>query len=338
MKIQELALASVFLPSNNNDAPPGAWLGHIPFAGWIVEAMKPEILVELGTHYGDSFFAFCQAVRASKLSTQCYAVDTWQGDEHAGEYGNEVYDFVRRKHEAFASESSLLRMTFDDALAHFTDGTVDLLHIDGLHTYDAVKHDFETWKPKLSDRAVVLFHDTAVRQGDFGVWRYWEELIAQYPHIRFDHSSGLGVLFVGEKREPVLESLLQAWKEEGNAALIRQFFASMGERIEKDRRIAALEADGAARHEALLRLEEHGQAQHQHIVTLEQNAVVLHQRSAELENQVAAMDAHIKSLEAQLQAQCEHSRHVEARLDEVLASTSWRATAPLRKVSDFIRR
>ena len=73
---------------------PSAWLGFLPFAGWLIREISPRIFVELGTHYGHSYFSFCQAVSDFNCSTKCYAVDTWHGDEHAGEYDDEVYSFV----------------------------------------------------------------------------------------------------------------------------------------------------------------------------------------------------------------------------------------------------
>ena len=42
--------------------PISAWHEHIPFAMFLVEIIKPRTIVELGTHYGDSYCAFCQAV------------------------------------------------------------------------------------------------------------------------------------------------------------------------------------------------------------------------------------------------------------------------------------
>jgi hypothetical protein len=175
---------------------PYSWVGHLPFASWLVRAGKPRTIVELGTHSGNSYFAICQAVRQYETGSKCYAVDTWQGDAHALSYGEEIYEMVRRHNEEnYASFSRLLRMTFDEALSKFENGSVDLLHIDGLHTYEAVKHDFETWLPKLAPGAIVLFHDTNVRKDDFGVWKYWAELKAQYADgIEFLHSHGLGVL------------------------------------------------------------------------------------------------------------------------------------------------
>ena len=102
-----------------------AWHGHLPFAAWITKNFKPAIIVELGSHWGHSYFTFCQAVKESNLVTQCYAVDTWQGDEHAGNYGDEVYAHVNAHNQAnYASFSHLLRMTFDEALNQIPDGSV----------------------------------------------------------------------------------------------------------------------------------------------------------------------------------------------------------------------
>jgi hypothetical protein len=194
------------------------------------------MVVELGTHRGLSFMAFCQAVMANRIDCRCFAVDTWQGDPHAGIYGEEVFSEVSSyRASRYAGFSELLRMRFDDALEYFEDGSVDLLHIDGMHTYEAVKHDFETWLPKLSERAVVLLHDTSVREREFGVWRYWEKLREQYPSFEFTHSHGLGVVTLREDTLPALTGL-----DEASVPFVRRLFERLGEREEVDMEIARL--------------------------------------------------------------------------------------------------
>jgi glycosyltransferase involved in cell wall biosynthesis len=194
MILDRLITAASFSPHSLQF--PNAWVGHIPFAAWVIQEVSPKIFVELGTHSGNSYFAFCQSVAEAALSTKCYSVDTWQGDEHAGEYTDEIFRKVNaHNQENYISFSRLLRMTFDTAVAHFEDKSIELLHIDGLHTYEEVKHDFETWLPKLAPGAVVIFHDISVRERNFGVWKLWEELQICYPNnIGFAHSHGLGVL------------------------------------------------------------------------------------------------------------------------------------------------
>ncbi len=176
------------------------WLEHVPFAFWVVQAHRPRSLVELGSHRGISYFAFCQAAKELGVAVQCHAVDTWEGDSQAGYYGDEIHrSVVERNERSYADFSRLLRMTFDDALEHVADGSVDLLHIDGLHTYEAVAHDFTTWLPKMSSRGVVLFHDTNVHTEGFGVHGFFAPLREKYPSFEFLHGNGLGVIAVGEE-------------------------------------------------------------------------------------------------------------------------------------------
>lgn len=208
--------------------PTSAWTGHIPFAGWLVNALRPRMLVELGTHSGASYLAFCQAIREGGLAVRAFAVDTWKGDEHSGSYGEEVFSDLQTYNQAHYSDfSTLMRMTFDEAVQYFDAASVDLLHIDGLHTYEAVRHDFETWKPKLSSRAVVLFHDTCVRDRGFGVWKFFAELCETHPSFEFTHTHGLGVVFVGSEIADDVRIL--ASLSEQQRVFVQDMFARLGD-------------------------------------------------------------------------------------------------------------
>ena len=233
---------------------PGSWVGHIPFAMYLVSVLLPRVFVELGTHTGNSYCAFCQAVKDLNIDTKCYAVDTWKGDIHAGFYESEVLANLRAYHDPLYGEiSCLLQSTFDNAVEYFSEGSIDLLHIDGLHTYDAVKHDFETWIPKMSNQGVVLFHDINVREQDFGVWQLWEEISAKYPSFSFTHGHGLGVLVVGKEYPKTLNALLGMQEKE--TIIFRKFFYQLGSRfnlqLEKDQAVQALSAQAAEREKQL---------------------------------------------------------------------------------------
>lgn len=204
-----------------------AWTEHIPFAFWLIETLRPSTFVELGTHYGVSYFAFCQALEKLDFGAQAFAVDQWTGDEHSGLYGPEVFEAVKaRNDELYSHFSTLKKSSFDDASGYFPNGSIDLLHIDGLHTYEAVRHDFEKWLPKMSSCGVVIFHDTNVRERNFGVFRLFDELKENYPSFEFTHGHGLGVVGVGSDQNHRILRLFGAERRAHRD--VRALFSSLG--------------------------------------------------------------------------------------------------------------
>lgn len=295
---------------------PSAWLGHLPFAAWIIREVEPRVFVELGTHHGHSYFAFCQSVVEAELRTRCFAVDTWVGDSQAGYYGEEVFARVSDHNEKnYRGFSRLLRMPFDDALAHFADGSIDILHIDGLHNYDAVRHEFEMWLPKLAPDAIVIFHDTAVRESGFGVNRLWQELARRYPHhIEFPHSCGLGVLQVSNG----LARKGPQWlcPDAPERTTILRYFAALG-----------------ALQEARFTLEHLRHRSHDLEGEVDQLKAVIAEQEHKLESTGAITEeltAKADEMAVRITSLADALENRAADIRALRASTSWRVTKPLR--------
>ncbi len=223
-----ISASSFWLPDFMVDS---AWHEHAPFAFWLMEAQRPRVLAELGTHHGFSYCCFCHAIERLGLNARAYAVDTWKGDEHAGFYNEDVFQKLSNYQERYRSFSRLIRSTFDEALTHFEDGSIDLLHIDGRHFYEDIKHDFECWRPKLSAKSVVIFHDTNVRERHFGVYQLWAEIKEHYPAFEFFHGHGLGVLGYGGDQCGELQQFFRGAQDDSAALLIRETYANLGHRV-----------------------------------------------------------------------------------------------------------
>jgi glycosyltransferase involved in cell wall biosynthesis len=287
------------------------WYGHLPFAAWIVPACRPRVLVELGTHSGVPYAAFCDAVLRHGLPTRCFAVDTWLGEQHADDYAEAVYADFRTFHDRhYANFSTVLRMRFDEASRQMSPGSVDLLHIDGKLEYEAASRNFETWRPLLSDRAVVLLHNIGVRGRDAGVWRLWDELREQFPGFEFLHGHGLGVLAVGPNA-PQAASALCALSDETVIATIRHRFALLGERWQA----------GSG------------------LLLLEQDAAKNSQRRRELRAALREARARIKTLEdlvGDIGPLRQLAADLQSEKQRILSSTSWRLTQPIRTFGEMV--
>lgn len=226
-------LASFIEPSTwgIESLTPTAWGGHIPFLFSLVTLMKPRIYAELGSHNGASFFAACQAMQRNEYGGKAVAIDLWQGDEHAGFYAESVFkNFKYILSTRYSDVGEFLRMSFDEASSLFEDGSIDLLHIDGLHTYEAVKSDYETWRSKVTKNGVIIFHDTNVYEREFGVWQLWDEIKNDAVSFNFKHTHGLGVLAFGSADENPVVKLLQMINCSSDLqAFMETYYSRLGE-------------------------------------------------------------------------------------------------------------
>ena len=186
-----------------------AWLGHAPFMKFIFREFKPKVFVELGTHNGFSYFVGCQSIVECGLDCKAFAVDHWIGDAQAGFFDEDIYSEVIATNQEYSGFSTLLRMSFSDALPLFENHSVDLLHIDGFHSYESVSEDFNTWLEKMSDNGIVLLHDIHVRRNTCGVYKFWAEIKEKYRTIEFVGSHGLGVVFLGKVPDGILTELFE---------------------------------------------------------------------------------------------------------------------------------
>ena len=182
------AIDKLFL--TNLEDVPSCWRGHRKFAEWLVSQVKPEVTVDLGVDRGFSTFCF-----GMPRIGHVYGIDTFEGDIFTGPAPQGSYEYVLNKQEKLFMKDNVtfIKGLFDD-VAKTWDKKIDILHIDGDHAYESVKHDYETWSPFLKENGVILFHDTCVEELNghhYGVKKFFEEL--DLPKVTFTHTFGLGV-------------------------------------------------------------------------------------------------------------------------------------------------
>jgi archaellum component FlaC len=170
-----------------------SWCMHLPFAYDLMREFAPKVFVELGVKEGESYFAFCQSAAENKINVKCYGVDSWRGDIQTGTLDPKIQEDIINYNWRYSSFSELKAKLFTEAVDDFADASIELLHIDGTHTYRGVKSDFASWLPKVAPGGLVLFHDVMMRDGGFGVWKLWEEIARDDNSFLFEFGFGLGV-------------------------------------------------------------------------------------------------------------------------------------------------
>ena len=233
-----------------NNYLPSAWIGHAPFLKFLVREQKPRLFVELGVYNGFSYFVGCQSIQECQLNSKAFAVDHWLGDSQAGFFDDSVFQGVKTLNQKYSSFSTLLKMSFDEAIDQFENSSIDLLHIDGFHSYESAKKDFESWLPKMSSSAIILLHDIHVRRNTFGVYLFWKELKKNYRTIEFVGSHGLGVVFLGDIQDGKIAQLVEISKG-GELSQVQGTFGSISDDVIQNSRNFLLESAIAERDSVL---------------------------------------------------------------------------------------
>ncbi|WP_019616970.1 class I SAM-dependent methyltransferase [Psychromonas ossibalaenae] len=126
---------------------------------------KKCIAVEIGSYVGASSCFIAGGFTHDDSALYC--IDTWNND--AMTEGN-IDTFHKFKYNCkyFLRKIKMVRgLSYEvvNKVRLLAGGNIDLLFIDGDHTYDGVKADWDSYSPMLQKGSVVVFHDIGWAEG-----------------------------------------------------------------------------------------------------------------------------------------------------------------------------
>ena len=124
------------------------WSEYEPFAQWLCVVMEPRLIVDIGTYEGYSAFIFGKYAPKGKVIT----VDKFP-DSKVEEQFKRNMNKLKFSNVIGAKINNPI-----DTLDLFK-GFVDILHIDGDHTYGSVKKDYDTFIHVMGSKSCILMHD-----------------------------------------------------------------------------------------------------------------------------------------------------------------------------------
>jgi predicted O-methyltransferase YrrM len=169
----------------------------------LVRSMKPQVCVEIGSARGRStcFIAIALKENGDGIlhAIDPHAVTTWNDDATI-----DTFKIIKRNVSRLGLDKqvNVIRGTSEQAAANWKE-PIDLLFIDGDHSYAGVKKDWEIFKEFVKPFGLVVFHDTIWdlrpnpkwHRPDMGVPRFVDELRAQgYQVVTIDQDFGVSLV------------------------------------------------------------------------------------------------------------------------------------------------
>jgi cephalosporin hydroxylase len=170
----------------------------------IVRDLSPKTVLEIGTAAGGMFWLLCQL---SSPDATLISLDLPPPSRHSG--GNSKHVDVQILRQPKQTAHAVYADSHDPKTLEAIEGILsgrklDLLFIDGDHSYDGVKKDYEMYKDLVRSRGVIAFHDIVKTPwSSCNVDQVWFELSAN-PLLnsraivgsRASDFGGIGVLIV----------------------------------------------------------------------------------------------------------------------------------------------
>lgn len=146
---------------------------------WLVNKVKeinPKNILEIGTERGGSLFLWN---RISDKSGKKISIDMC--DDNTKKFRETTFKFVGDYDQIhFLNGNSRSDEIYNKVLSILNGEKLDYLFIDGDHSYDGVKHDFEKYSPLVKDGGLIGFHDIIEsdenKRTNTLVYKFWQEL------------------------------------------------------------------------------------------------------------------------------------------------------------------
>jgi predicted O-methyltransferase YrrM len=168
----------------------------------LVKGTSPQHILEIGTYKGGTFYLWCQA--ADEHST-LISIDLPGNNSLDSMYTPSRIKFYRKFSKSknqklhFITADSHQDKTVMDVKAILGKDQLDFIFIDGDHSYEGVKRDFDLYFHLVRPRGMVAFHDILPRK-DFpgiAVYKLWNQLKTQYRYKEFIAQTGTYANFTG---------------------------------------------------------------------------------------------------------------------------------------------
>jgi cephalosporin hydroxylase len=167
----------------------------------LLQKYQPGNVLEIGTHKGGTFFLWCRAVKNAKLFVSIDLPYGRFGGGYVKERERLLKEFIFDKpnSEMFLIRDDSHNLSTYEKVSQIIQGeNLDFLFIDGDHTYEGVKKDFDLYS-KFVNSGIIAFHDIAHKEGDYGVVQLWHEIKVNYHTQEFidkNSNKGIGVVFI----------------------------------------------------------------------------------------------------------------------------------------------